>query len=71
MRYANLSGGAIVLAAITGIALVAPAWAADKVVLMLNWSLYGEHAPFYYGLQKGLYSAEGIDLEIKKDVVPA
>jgi len=28
---------------------VVPASAADKVVLMLNWYVYGEHAPFYYG----------------------
>ncbi len=32
---------------------VAPAAAADKVVLMLNWYVYGEHAPFYYGQGKG------------------
>src|ERR1700721_978117 len=42
---------------------VAPAQAADKVVLMLNWYVYGEHAPFYYGKAKGLYAAEGLDLE--------
>ncbi len=36
-----------------------------KVTITLNWVPYGEHAPFYYGLQKGFYSAEGIDLEIK------
>ena len=45
---------------------VSPAQAADKVVLMLNWYVYGEHAPFYYGKQLGLYSAEGIDLEIQE-----
>src|SRR5690242_15412658 len=66
MRYANLRCGAVVLAVIAGIAMSAPALAADKVVLMLNWYLYGEHAPFFYGLQKGLYSAEGIDLEIQE-----
>ncbi|KAA0678813.1 ABC transporter substrate-binding protein [Roseomonas genomospecies 6] len=43
-----------------------PAQAADKVVLMLNWYVYGEHAPFYYGKDKGLYEAEGIDLEIQE-----
>jgi NitT/TauT family transport system substrate-binding protein len=43
-----------------------PAHAADKVVLMLNWYVYGEHAPFYYGKEKGLYAAEGIDLEIQE-----
>src|SRR5881398_3697054 len=44
----------------------APAQAADKVVLMLNWYVYGEHAPFYYGKAKGIYAAEGIDLEIQE-----
>ena len=44
----------------------APASAADKVVLMLNWYVYGEHAPFYYGKAKGIYAAEGIDLEIQE-----
>src|ERR1700684_3874276 len=46
---------------------VAPASAADKVVLMLNWYVYGEHAPFYYGKAKGIYAAEDIDLEIQED----
>src|SRR5437763_16291355 len=43
-----------------------PAAAADKVVLMLNWYVYGEHAPFYYGKEKGIFTAEGIDLEIQE-----
>jgi NitT/TauT family transport system substrate-binding protein len=43
-----------------------PVQAADKVVLMLNWYVYGEHAPFFYGKEKGLYAAEGIDLEIQE-----
>jgi NitT/TauT family transport system substrate-binding protein len=43
-----------------------PAKAGDKVVLMLNWYVYGEHAPFFYGKEKGLYSAKGIDLEIQE-----
>ncbi len=47
-----------------GLATV-PANAADKVTLMLNWYTYGEHAPFYYGLVKGYYADEGIDLDIQ------
>ena len=43
-----------------------PAQAADKAVLMLNWYVYGEHAPFYYGKEKGIYAAEGIDLDIQE-----
>jgi NitT/TauT family transport system substrate-binding protein len=42
------------------------AFAADKVVLMLNWYIYGEHAPFYLGKAKGIYAANGIDLEIQE-----
>jgi NitT/TauT family transport system substrate-binding protein len=53
---------AVGLAALTTV----PAAAADKVVLMLNWYVYGEHAPFYYGKAKGIYAAEGIDLEIQE-----
>ena len=30
---------------------------------MLNWYVYGEHAPFYYGKAKGIYAAENIDLD--------
>jgi NitT/TauT family transport system substrate-binding protein len=43
-----------------------PAAAADKVTLMLNWYVYGEHAPFYYGKEKGFYAADGIDLDIQE-----
>src|ERR1700683_4261344 len=58
---------AALLAALIWTALaVAPAAAADKVVLMLNWYVYGEHAPFYYGKAKGIYAAENIDLEIQE-----
>jgi len=38
----------------------------DKVVLMLNWYVYSEHAPFFLGKEKGFYDAEGIDLEIQE-----
>jgi NitT/TauT family transport system substrate-binding protein len=32
--------------------------------LMLNWYPYGEHAPFYYGVEKGIFAKHGIDLTI-------
>jgi len=49
-----------------GLSAITPASAADKVVLMLNWYVYGEHAPFYYGKEKGIYAAEGVDLDIQE-----
>src|SRR5437588_2869879 len=56
----------LILTALAAVCFAWPAAAADKVVLMLNWYVYGEHAPFYYGKEKGIYAAEGIDLEIQE-----
>ena len=53
-------------AALVAVLVAGPAIAADKVVLMLNWYVYGEHAPFYYGKEKGIFAAEGIDLDIQE-----
>jgi NitT/TauT family transport system substrate-binding protein len=39
--------------------------APTKVSLTLNWYPYGEHAPFYYGIRKGIFADHGIDLEIR------
>lgn len=36
-----------------------------EVTLMLNWYPYGEHAPFYYGVEQGIFEDHGIDLTIK------
>ena len=38
----------------------------DKAVLMLNWYLYSEHAPFFLGKERGYYDQEGIDLDIQE-----
>jgi NitT/TauT family transport system substrate-binding protein len=37
---------------------------ASTATLMLNWYPYGEHAPFYYGVQQGIFAEHGIDLQI-------
>src|SRR5438270_8477565 len=42
------------------------AHAEDKVSLRLNWYLGGLHVPFYFGKDRGFYSAEGIDLTISE-----
>lgn len=38
--------------------------AADKLQFRLNWTLYGEHAPFFVALDRGFYRDEGLDVEI-------
>ncbi len=42
-----------------------PKGPSEKVTLTLNWVPYGEHAPFYYGMQKGYYADEGIELTVE------
>lgn len=38
--------------------------AQTKMNLRLDWSVYGTHAAFYLGIDRGLYRNEGIDLSI-------
>jgi NitT/TauT family transport system substrate-binding protein len=45
-------------------ALTSAASADDKLSFRLNWTLYGEHAPFFVALDKGFYREEGLDVEI-------
>ena len=58
----TLAGAALA----TALAAPSVAQTRDKVVLMLNWYVYSEHAPFFYGREKGYYEAEGIDLDIQE-----
>ena len=36
----------------------------EKLQFRLNWTLYGEHAPFFVAREKGFYKDEGLDVEI-------
>ena len=38
----------------------------EKFPFRLNWTLYGEHAPFFVARDKGFYAAEGIEVEIQE-----
>src|SRR5438874_12830643 len=41
-----------------------PVAAQEKFPFRLNWTLYGEHAPFFVARDKGFYKDEGLDVEI-------
>jgi NitT/TauT family transport system substrate-binding protein len=56
---------AFIPALVLGI-LVSPAAAADAVSFRLDWTLSGYHLPFYWAKQKGYYSAENLDVDIKE-----
>jgi NitT/TauT family transport system substrate-binding protein len=51
---------------LTALVLAAPTFAADKFPFRLNWTLYGEHAPFFVARDKGFYAAEGLEVEIQE-----
>lgn len=59
----------LVVAAVAAAALAAaPALAQGRtpVTLLINFYATNEHAPFAYGVLKGIYAEEGIDLTIKE-----
>jgi NitT/TauT family transport system substrate-binding protein len=52
------------IAAIAALDASAHAQTLDKLQFRLNWTLYGEHAPFFVALDKGFYKEEGLEVEI-------
>ena len=56
----------IAAALVALVALPAFGQGKEKVVLLLNWYVYSEHAPFFLGKERGYFDQEGIDLEIQE-----
>lgn len=52
------------VAAFSAFTTSASAQEPDKFPFRLNWTLYGEHAPFFVALDKGFYKEEGLDVQI-------
>jgi len=61
MTRRGICAAAILVATFAGL----PAAAAEKVVLRINFTPWGMHAPFFGGRAQGFYEQEGIDLEIR------
>ena len=64
MKRRNMFGLVAVIAAIAALDVSARAQTLDKFQFRLNWTLYGEHAPFFVALDKGFYKEEGLEVEI-------
>jgi len=62
-RISTLLAAALACAIVSG---PVAAQAKDKVILMLNWYVYSEHAPFFLGKERGYFEQEGIDLDIQE-----
>jgi NitT/TauT family transport system substrate-binding protein len=60
----------LIAALMTLLAISSTAIAQDKplakAMLLLNWYVYSEHAPFFLGLERGFFAQEGIDLQIQE-----
>lgn len=55
------------LIAVLALAVSAPVAAqGTKFPFRLNWTLYGEHAPFFVARDKGYYREEGLEVEIQE-----
>src|ERR1700704_3241151 len=61
-KYGLLGALALALA----LPAAAMAQGKDKVVLLLNWYVYSEHAPFFLGKERGYFDQEGIELDIQE-----
>ena len=57
--------GSLVAAIATAVSVPAQAQA-TKFPFRLNWTLYGEHAPFFVARDKGFYRDEGLEVEIQE-----
>jgi len=61
---ANILGLLAAVAALAALNAPAGAQTPEKFQFRLNWTLYGEHAPFFVALDKGFYKEEGLDVEV-------
>jgi len=63
-RTAILLSLATAIAATAAFATPSSAETLQPFPFRLNWTLYGEHAPFFVALDKGYYKDEGLDVKI-------
>src|SRR5437763_5966996 len=45
---------------------IARAQTPEKITVRFTWKLKGEYAPLYVALQKGYYTAEGLDVQLSE-----
>ena len=41
-----------------------PAWSADNLTVLLDWFVNPDHAPLYVALEKGFFTARGLEVEL-------
>lgn len=63
-RFCTIIGVLFVACAVSFLLPVKSLEAKDKIGFLLDWTIYGTHAPFFLALEKGYYDAEGIDVKI-------
>ncbi|MEE9402415.1 MAG: ABC transporter substrate-binding protein [Desulfobacteria bacterium] len=63
-RLSTIIGVLFLVCAVAVLLPVKTLEAKDKIGFLLDWTIYGTHAPFFLALERGYYDAEGIDVTI-------
>ena len=50
--------------------LAPPAWAADRLTVLLDWFVNPDHAPLYVALERGYFRDTGLDVDFKSPADP-
>lgn len=60
----GLSAPALLASIMSCMLITLPAHAADVIRVRLDWTPWGNHAPFHLAAKKGLFAANGLDVEL-------
>ncbi|MCL4799026.1 MAG: ABC transporter substrate-binding protein [Burkholderiales bacterium] len=61
-----MRASAVVCFSALGIAIAAPAVAQEKIVALMNFTIQGDHGPFFVAKEKGYFREAGLDVEIQR-----
>ncbi len=53
----------VALGWILGVGGLQATWASEKIIVVLDWFVNPDHAPLFVALEKGYFSAKGLDVE--------
>jgi NitT/TauT family transport system substrate-binding protein len=61
-----MRGFAVVCLASVGFAIAGPAVGQEKIIALMNFTIQGDHGPFFVAKEKGYFSQAGLDVQIQR-----
>jgi len=61
-----MRGFAVVCVTSVGLAIAGPAVGQEKIIALMNFTIQGDHGPFFVAKEKGYFSQAGLDVEIRR-----